>query len=457
MNLIGLDIGTTSICGVLMDAATGRVVKALNKPNASNLRSPHDWEFTQDVSSILSAVREIVSELREAAPDIRAIGVTGQMHGILYVDDNGDPVSPLFTWQDQRGNLPADGELTYAERLRRLTGYAVSTGFGMVTHYYHVVNGSVPQGAASLCTIADYAASKLAGRTKPVTDPTNAASLGVYRLDALAYDEEALSKAGIDPGILPEQAGSGQIIGYTADGIPVASAIGDNQASFLGSVRDIAKTLLVNIGTGSQISVYSEQYIQAEEIDTRPFPGGGYLLVGASLSGGKSYALLERFFREVCDTFAGNHGSTDLFDIMNRLADPKDADESGLKVGTQFYGTRTDPDVRGSIEGIGPANFTPRNLVLGFLEGMIRELRRYYDGFPVSVKERLASMVASGNGIRRNEALRSMLERRFGFPLEMPQYPEEAACGAAVSAGVGCGLYTDYSRRLNEWEEGRSR
>jgi sedoheptulokinase len=225
----------------------------------------------------------------------------------------------------------------------------------------------------------------------------------------------------------------------------VVCAIGDNQASFLGSICDIRKSILLNIGTGSQLSVYSDAYIQVEGIDTRPFPGGGYLMVGASLSGGKTYALLEQFFRETMALFAGSEES-DLYEAMNRLAEDSPVNDSGLRVNTQFFGTRADSGVRGSIENIGPANFTPRHLVRGFLDGMIDELHRYYEAFPAFVKERLGTIVASGNGVRRNGALCRMLEQRFGCPLVIPEFREEASYGAAVSAGVGCGLYPDYIR-----------
>jgi len=445
LHLIGVDIGTTSVCGVLLDVKTRRIVRSVTKDNPAAMPSPRRWEFAQDVPSIWYTVKTIVDELRSGPADVRGIGVTGQMHGILYIDAGGNPVSPLYTWQDQRGDLPFSADATYAEQLGRMTGYPMATGYGMATHFYNAANGLVPRGAAAFCTIADYAAMRLANRTRPAIDPTNAASLGLYRLQTLEFDREALACAGIDADLLPEQVPSGTVIGSTEDGVPVTAALGDNQASFLGAVRDVRSSVLLNIGTGSQISVHADTFRTAEGIDTRPFPGGGYLLVGASLSGGKSYALLERFFRETLRAFAGYDGPN-LYETMNRLADEAIAEETALQVNTQFFGTRQDPLKRGSIGGIGPDNWTPRHLVRGFLEGMIDELFRYYEAFPPSVKERVSTLVASGNGVRRNGALRRMLERRFGLPLVLPDGLEEASRGAAICAGVGCGLYPDFFR-----------
>ena len=79
----------------------------------------------------------------------------------------------------------------------------------------------------------------------------------------------------------------------------VTAAIGDNQAAFLGAVGNREDTGLVNMGTGGQVSMLSRQYFAKDGIEARPFLGGGtYLLAGASLCGGRSYALLEEFFRK---------------------------------------------------------------------------------------------------------------------------------------------------------------
>lgn len=83
----------------------------------------------------------------------------------------------------------------------------------------------------------------------------------------------------------------------------VTTAIGDNQASFLGAVGNENGTLLVNIGTGGQISVLSDQYFAEDGIEARPFLDGKYLLVGASLCGGKSLCFAGRI---ITNLFADN-------------------------------------------------------------------------------------------------------------------------------------------------------
>ena len=87
---------------------------------------------------------------------------------------------------------------TYSEYLSETTGYKLAAGFGTVTHFYNLNNSLVPEAARLFCTIHDYVAMKLAGRTIPVMNPTNAASLGLFDMQAGIFDSEAIHKAGMN-------------------------------------------------------------------------------------------------------------------------------------------------------------------------------------------------------------------------------------------------------------------
>ena len=200
MKVLGLDIGTTTISAVVYEAGTG-VLTA--KTVASESFIPGEsWEKIQDPHIIYEKAMASVQQMLDLHPDIQAIGVTGQMHGIVYLDEAGDPVSPLYIWQDGRGDLPC-GDTTWAGRLSQITGYEVATGYGMVTHYYNLNHGLVHENAAVFCTIHDYLAMKLAGLTRPLTEPTDAASLGLFDGPKGCFDPKALEAAGIDDALVP--------------------------------------------------------------------------------------------------------------------------------------------------------------------------------------------------------------------------------------------------------------
>ena len=89
-----------------------------------------------------------------------------------------------------------------------------------------------------------------------------AASWGCFDLQRQEFLYEALKHAGVDTSYLPEVRKGHFLIGKTRDGVPVMGSIGDNQASLFGSVRDLEDTVLLNVGTGSQISFVSEEFVE---------------------------------------------------------------------------------------------------------------------------------------------------------------------------------------------------
>lgn len=448
MNFLGIDIGTSSICGIVYNTVSKDIV-SIAKINNTDMLSCNVWEKVQDANAIVDIVLDLIQELRIQYPDIKGIGLSGQMHGILYVNAEGEAVSPLYTWQDMRGSLLYKDGMSYAAYLSKQTGFPLSTGFGLVTHYYNKVNSLVPQNAVKLCTIMDYTAIRLTGKCEPLVDCSNAASLGFFDKEKLAFDKEALWNVGIDSSILPEIGKAFSRVGHY-ENISVYTAIGDNQASFLGSIRDIRHSIHITVGTSSQISVYSEDYVNVPLLDTRPLPGGGYILVGAALCGGCSFSLLKKFFSETIKLYTGEEmDDTDLYKIMVSVP-YKEVQEDDIRVETLFGGTRSHPEKRGKIMNISCLNWHPENLIRGFLEGMSQELYDFYQLLPNSVRERKTILVGSGNGIKRNPLLCQILEERFKCHLQVFACREEAALGACICGMVGNGYINNFTDFFNE-------
>lgn len=278
----------------------------------------------------------------------------------------------------------------------------------------------------------------LAGRDTPLVQASNAASFGCYDLAAHAFDGSAMEKLDLDGAFLPAVTPETAIIGQDG-GMHVAVAIGDNQASVLGALRDDGD-VLVNIGTGSQVSAVVSAPVPFPAGEVRPYTDGSFLLVGAPLCGGRAYALLRRFFAQCAERFGGD--GRDIYGVMNDMAAEQPEDHT-LAVDTRFRGTRADPDLRGAISAISEDNFTPEQLTRGVLWGMASELRALYGEMPLPTPA--AGLVGSGNAVRANPVLRRYLEEQFGLKLKLPAYREEAAFGAAVFAAAAAGIYRDVS------------
>ena len=302
---VGIDIGTTTVCACVLKRGDGTPLAVYRTENGSDLPPLFAGDHRQDAERIFSRVCELTDMILARYPGVSAIGLTGQMHGIVYVDAQGHAISPLYTWQDAKGNLPYK-DSTYAEYLGSFAGY------GNVTDFYNRVNGVRPKEAAAYCTIMDYLVMVLCGLEKPRMHVTNAASLGCFDLK----EKQFCSQADLSYDINASVSDSYEIVGYYK-GIPVSIAIGDNQASVFSTLAE-ERDLLINVGTGSQVSVISDSIRSGANIETRPYFDGKYLVVGAALCGGRAYGMLKDFFGEFL-TAAGIDG-VDVYAVMERLA-----------------------------------------------------------------------------------------------------------------------------------------
>ena len=413
-----------------MDMDTQKVEKAYTINNNSFLAAGHVWERLQNPAVIIAKAKNLVDSILEEYTEIERIGMTGQMHGIVYLDKEGSAISPLYTWQDRRCDEKCFDGKCISQIIEEKTGKTVPTGYGLATHIYNLKVGSVPQNAVQICTIMDYLGMVLTGEKRPLVHSSNAASLGFYDAEAGGFIKEDLERLGVDIGILPMVTEYFTFLGEYR-GRLVSVAIGDNQASFLGAVRDRENSVLVNMGTGGQISVLSDHCFTTENIEARPLMKGRYLLAGSSLCGGRAYATLEKFFQTYAE--AAGMGDIDHYVVMEKLLETREEAEK-LIVDTRFSGTRSDPDHRGSIEAISTENFTPAALIYGVLDGMVQELYEMYQIITSETDQKKSKVIASGNGIRKNLWLQKIVNEKFCMQVQLAEYEEEAAVGAVRAA-----------------------
>ena len=466
--IIGLDIGTTKLGAVAIDAERGTLLAVESIPNAGHVAAGPDGA-EQDARVVIAGALELLATLL-ARPEVQGgqvcgLGVSGQMHGVVVVDDACVPLTHLISWQDGRGAHPfgSSGRSYTEEVVYRLgdhapgrTGCEPATGYGAVTLFRLQQQGLLPARGTAL-TIHDAMVMTLCGRA--LTDPTGAASWGIF--DGVSggwlADVDTMFP-GLSP-LLPAIAPIGSRAGVLAPavaartglpaGIPVAVALGDNQASFLGSVPSPAASVLINLGTGGQMSTSIERFVYQAPLETRPFVDGRWLMVGASLCGGRAYQVLESFYRKIAHDLFDLPLTDSLYQRMNALAEQASDDCGGLAVSTLFEGSRLHPAQRGTISGISARNLTPANLTSAVSHGMADELLGFF-AIARQAGARPTTLCGAGNGVRHNPIVRRQLTQQLGLPLTLPAHPEEAAVGAALSGGVAAGVFAN-------WEEATRR
>jgi sugar (pentulose or hexulose) kinase len=463
--VLGIDLGTTTITALALDAESGDVVACRTAPNQAEITTPADrgrgrreWDVRHIAGAGCDCLRGVAEQLGDRRREVVGLGITGQQHGVVVVGERLGPLTPFVNWQDRRGDEtePKSGE-TFVRRANALVGAdaarragcRLATGYLAVTLFWMKEAGALPSGTA--CFVMDYFGATLTGRP-PVTDPTCAASAGVFDVGGGAWDVAMIEALGLPRTLFPEVRQSGDLLGgLTAEaaartglpgGLPVFVGIGDNQASFLGSVADRSDSMLVNVGTGGQVTAFSDTFQYDPRLETRPYPRGGFLLVAAGLCGGGSYAVLERFFRAAGEQLFGARPAEELYPLMNRLAAAAPPGADGLRCEPYFTGSRAQPDLRASLTDVSAENLTPGHLARALLEGMARS---FVDGYEAIAKlgPPCHRLVGAGNGLRANPVLAQAVAEEFGLPLAFPRHREEAAFGAALLAAVGAGLSPD--------------
>ena len=418
---LGIDTGTTSISIAAIDSS-GQMITHRTL-NHSSFIEGESFNKIQNPERIKNFVNDILVDIMKTFGTPSGIGLTGQMHGMLYVNAHGDSVSPLYTWEDQSG--------IETVKILREHGMKCSVGYGLATHLYLQMSKKIPNDAVKMTTISDYIAMKLCGNTSPVLSSDMAASWGCFDLRTHEFMYDSLKSAGVNVSYLPEIVRGYHVIGHTKENVPVVCSVGDNQAAVKGSLRDSEDdSLLLNVGTGSQISLVTNEYYDSEgDIETRPYGENKYILSGASLCGGRAYALLEGFYRSV--------SGHECYDVMMKDAE-KFIETYGMsnawEVETTFSGTRSNPNKRGSISGISTENFCPGAFTAGVIRGIVEELHGMYEAMKTMTGREAKYLAGSGNGLRKNKLMQRIASEMFGMEVHIPEYTEEAACGAAMCA-----------------------
>jgi sugar (pentulose or hexulose) kinase len=463
--VVSIDLGTSKITSLAVDVelrtilARGTVLNDADVTrDVDRLRGRSEWDSGRIAELGFQCLRDVALQLGERTKDVAGVGITGQQHGVVLVDSNSKPLTPLINWQDRRGHEPmrATGR-PYLETAHELlgdamvarTGCRLHPGFSGLTLFWLKENGLLPA-ASRACFIMDLFGGLLTG-SPPITEPSCAGSSGLLNVRTRSWDREAIAALGLPTGIFLEIREADQTIGRFTEtaaestrlpvGTPVFAPIGDHQASFLGSLRDIRDDVLVNVGTGAQAAVYTDGDRFAPPIELRPLPIRKNLLSNVGLAGGWSYQVLEKFFRSIGHDVFQTEPASPVYETLNRLAASVAQGCDGLVCDPHFSGSRSDPNRQGSFCGVTPQNLTPGHFARAVLEGMARSLAEGYRAIPASVDRPRRRVVAAGNALRENDVLRESVRDAFGLPLVFTRHREEAAFGAVLTAAVGAGVF----------------
>jgi xylulokinase len=433
MLLAGLDVGTSSVKGLLVCAEDGTVIARAEAEH--RLSTPRPGWAEQDPQDWWSGAQAVLGSLGEAGP-VAGIGLTGQMHGLVALDASGGVLRPAMLWNDGRTGAECAEieERIGLDALIGLTGNRALPGFTapkllwLARHepdvYARIDRIMLPK---------DYVRLRLCG--EHATDVADASGTLLFDVAQRRWSDAVLEGLDVDPGWLPRALESPALSGMTAAGTPVAAGAGDQAAGALGVGVDRPGPASVVLGTSGVIFAASEAFAADPAARVHAFchavPGAWHSM-GVMLSAAGSL----RWLRDAVAPGAD-------FGALVAEAERWEPGVEGLTFLPYLAGERTphaDPDARGAFTGLS-LRHDRGALVRAVLEGVAFGLRDGLD-LVAALSGRPSLGRVSGGGARSRlwlQILASVLE----LPLQRTAVDEGASFGAALLGGVAAGVFAD--------------
>ncbi|MFL5685307.1 MAG: xylulokinase [Chloroflexota bacterium] len=444
--VVGIDASTTATKAVLVDEA-GTVVGIGAREYGYDIPQPGWTEQSPELwwDGAVAAIREVLASTGVAGEEVAAVGLTGQMHGLVLLDDADRILRPAILWNDQRTAHACDEirEAVGPERLIAITGNTALTGFTapkLVWVRDH--EPDVWSRVAHVLLPKDYVRLRLTG--EHALDKADGAGTLLFDLEARDWSPEVLDVLRIDPRWLPPTFEGPEVTGRVTTvaaestglraGTPVVAGGGDQSANAVGVGAVEPGVVALSLGTSGVVLATTERALRDPAGQVHAFchavPGRWHLMT-VMLSAAGSL----RWFR---DTLAPGEGFGPLVDA----ASDTPAALEGLFFLPYLTGERSpypDPQARGAFVGLSITH-DRAHLTRAVLEGVAFGLRDGLDQMTATGMPAPAQIRASGGGTA-SRLWRQILADVLDTELATVSTTEGAAFGAAMLGAVGAGWH----------------
>lgn len=433
MNALGIDIGSSSIKGAVLDLAASKVRSPISRmfpPPLPHL--PSGW-IEIDPLVICQATEEVLAALCDQAPDAEVLCVSGQMGGLILVDEHANPLTNYISWRDQRTLETLGSTVPYLERVRQTwltadylseVGQELHPGSTAVLLGWLQKMGQLPR-CAMPSTIGDFVIARLLGHPTPM-HATQA--IGLMDLARNDWHRPALEQLGLHELSLPDLVLTEECVGVITFGsrtLRVFGAYGDQQCALRGAGLQ-ADELSLNISTGSQVSRRTARF-QPGPFQSRKYFFGDTLDTVTHLPAGRSLNVLVDLLTELA-RFQGVE-LRDPWETINQLIE--NVSNTDLTVNPSFFPGPTGE--RGRIDNISTENLTVGTLFHATFQAMADNYARIAERFTPAA---WSSVVLTGGLTQKVPRLRALLNERFSAPLRESKGEETLAGLLDIALGV---------------------
>jgi xylulokinase len=452
--LLGIDVSTTGVKALLVDGR-GRLVASETTPLALSTplplwaeQHPEDWW-----QATLQSLRRLLARPDVDASAIAAVGLTGQMHGLVLLDERGRALRPAILWNDQRTGAECDviRATIGRERLIQLTGNDALTGFtAPKLLWVRRHEPDIYRRARTMLLPKDYVRFRLTGAL--AMDKADGSGTLLFDLARRDWSVEVAHALGVPAEWLPPTYEGPEITATISTaaaaetglvaGTPVVAGGGDQSAGAIGVGAVEPGIVSAVLGTSGVVFATTDGPVVEKEGRLHAFchavPGRWHLM-GVMLSAAGSL----QWYRDALAP------SVDFDALVDEASDVAPG-AGGLVFLPYLTGERTphpDPLARGAFVGL-TRRHGRAHLTRAVLEGVAFGLRDCFE-LVASYARRPDSVRVSGGGAK-SALWRRILASVLGVRVEQVNSTEGAAFGAALLAGVGAGVWPDVPTACRE-------
>lgn len=455
--LLAHDLGTSGN-KVTLFSEDGKMIKSYVNAYDCNFFNGNWAEQSADAywQSVCKTTKMMLEEVDAA--DIAAVSFSGQMMGCICVDKSGEVLRPAIIWADMRSTKQAKHIANEIpdERFYRIAGHINSASYGIQKLAW--VRDNEPEVFAhtyKMLNCKDYIVYKLTGNM--FSEYSDAAGTAALDIDKLTWSEEILAAAGVPADMMPELHESTYAAGGVTreaaeacgllEGTPVVMGGGDGSCAAAGAgATEIGKAYCC-LGSSSWISYGAEKTLFDDKMRTFSWPSlqkGVYNPCGTMQAAGLSYSWMRD---NIClkEKIDAKTGEKSVYELINEQIDSAEPGANGLLYLPYLLGERSprwNPNARGAFIGL-KAEHGRKELLRAAMEGVTMNLCVILNIFRRSTD--IKEMVLIGGGAK-SAVWMQMMADCFGVTILRPNYIEEASSmGAAIAAGVGIGMFKDFS------------
>jgi sugar (pentulose or hexulose) kinase len=369
MNIVAIDCGASFIKAAKFLNDTDEMIEKklyATECQTEEVFDEQDVNLPPQLKRTISAVKKSILELTTEGEKV-AVGICNEMHGFVLADSCMQPYMDYVSWKKEYIMEPYDGMMTWKDYLSsnletediKKTGMPFKAGLASGNAAYIIRKQVQTQKEMFFYTLGDFIITRIAEKNISC-HPSNAAAAGLYDIEKQEWNDRLIHDLGLGGIKFPQVSECKECITCNWKGRVCVffSAIGDQQAALLGAGLREKGQLSVNMGTGGQVSILTDEVLLSDKFQTRPYFENSYLLSVPHIPSGRAMNVYFNFVKDIASGLGSCMTDEEIWSwIINEAEIADNQDVNSLDVDMSFFSNAVTPHTSGAIENIDENRF----------------------------------------------------------------------------------------------------